>query len=96
MSDNDHPSVATEIERTRQALEKGKRKRVRKLLRGMHPAKVASLIESLAPEQRAAVWEQVDDAAEQGVLAHLSDELRGFFMRDAVFGRCRQGQGDDR
>lgn len=82
MSDNDQPSVLTEIELVRQALDKGKGKRVRKLLRGMHPAKVASLIESLSPTQRAAVWEQVADDAEQDVLAHLSEELRGFFTRD--------------
>jgi magnesium transporter len=82
MSENEQPSALTEIDLARQALEKGKRKRIRKLLRGMHPAKVASLIESLAPHQRQAVWEQVAESAEQGVLAHLSDELREFFARD--------------
>jgi magnesium transporter len=83
MSENEQPPALTEIDLARQALEKGKRKRIRKLLRSMHPAKVASLIESLAPDQRQAVWEQVDEPAEQAVLAHLSDELRGFFARDA-------------
>ena len=77
MYENEQPSAATEIELVRQALEKGKRKRVRKLLRGMHPAKVASLLESLEPAQRAGIWQQVADDAEQSVLAHLGEELRG-------------------
>ena len=83
MSENEQPSVRTEIELVRQVLERGKRKRVRKLLRAMHPAKVASLLESLEPAQRTTVWQQVDDDAEQDVLAHLSEELRGFFTPDA-------------
>ena len=83
MSDDNQQPVRTEIELVRQTLEKGKRKRLRKTLRGMHPAKVASLIESLEPEQRAALWEQIDDDAEQAVLGHLSEDLRGYFTQDA-------------
>ena len=55
MSENQQPSALTEIDLARQALEKGKRKRLRKLLRSMYPAKVASLIESLVPAQRQVV-----------------------------------------
>jgi magnesium transporter len=83
MSDDNQQPVRTEIELVRQTLEKGKRKRLRKTLRGMHPAKVASLIESLEPEQRAALWQQIDDDAEQAVLGHLSEDLRGYFTQDA-------------
>jgi magnesium transporter len=83
MNENDEKPILTEIELVHQALSKGKRKRVRKLLRGMHPAKVASLLESLESAQRAAVWQQVEDDAEQGVLSHLSEELREWFMLDA-------------
>jgi len=79
----EQPAVGTEIELVRQALERGKRKRLRKLIHGMHPAKIASLLESLEPAQRAGVWEQVADDAEQPVLAHLGEELRGFFTPDA-------------
>ncbi len=75
-------SVLTEIEIVRQALKKGKHKRIRKLLRGMHPAKVASLLESLEAGQRSALWQQVDDDAEQKVLTHVSEELRAFFRQD--------------
>ena len=82
MTEIHQPPVRTEIERVHRALEKGKCKRIRKLLRGMHPAKVASLLESLEPERRNALWQQVDDDAEQKVLAHLSTELRLFFSQD--------------
>jgi len=82
MNENDQPMARTEIELVRQALEKGNRKRIRKILRGMHPGKVASLLESLMPPQRAAVWQQIDDDAEQSVLGHLSEDLRGLLTQD--------------
>jgi len=83
VSDSNQQPVRTEIELVRQALEKGKRKRVRKLLGTMHPAKIASLLESLDTAQRTAVWQQIDDEAEQTVLAHVSENLRGFFVQDS-------------
>lgn len=82
MEENGQQPVRTEIELVQQALAKGKRKRVRRILRGMHPAKAASLIESLEPEQRMAAWQQIDDDAEQAVLAHLSKDLRGLLTQD--------------
>lgn len=82
MTEPHQQPVHTEIEIVRQALEKGKHKRIRKLLRGMHPAKVASLLESLESGQRSALWQQVDDDAEQKVLAHVSEKLRAFFRQD--------------
>lgn len=83
MNGNDEPPVRTEIELVRLALEKGKRKRVRRILRGMHPGKAASLIESLEPALRIAAWQQIDDDAEKAVLAHLSKELRATLSLDA-------------
>ena len=83
MTEPHQQSVLTEIDIARQALEKGKRKRVRKLLRDMHPAKVASLLESLESGQRSTLWQQIDDDAEQKVLAHVSEELRAFFRQDS-------------
>ena len=84
VSENENRPVVTEIEQVRQALDKGKRKRLRKMLRKMHPAKVASLLESLDPTDRVAAWQQVDDEAEHAVLAHTSAELRDFILREAV------------
>ncbi len=83
MTDDNEQQVRTEIELLRQAVDRGKRKRIRRTLRGMHPGKVASLLESLNPAQRAAVWQQVDEEAETAVLAHVSEELRKFFTQDA-------------
>ncbi|MBK1722124.1 magnesium transporter [Thiocystis violacea] len=57
-------------------------KRVRRLLKAMHPAKVASLLETLTPEQRVAAWHQVDARTEPKVLAHLSAALRAQLVRD--------------
>ncbi len=82
MSETDQTPARTEIDLVRQALEKGKSKRIRKILQGMHPAKIASLIESLEPAQRIAVWQQVADDAEPAVLAHLGEDLRGALTQD--------------
>ena len=75
MNDPHKESVLTEVALVSQALDKGKRKRVRKLLQGMHPAKIASLLESLDAKRRADVWQQLDDVAEEKVLRHLTGEL---------------------
>jgi magnesium transporter len=83
VTENSSQPARTQIELVRQALDKGKRKRLQRMLRTMHPAKVASLIESLEPEQRVAVWQQIDERTEQAVLAHLSEELRALFTRDS-------------
>ncbi len=74
--------ITTEIDTLREALAKRKRKRARRILRGMHPAKVASLLESLTPEQRIAAWQQIEEQAEQKVLAYLPDGLHQQMTRD--------------
>jgi magnesium transporter len=76
VNDSEEQRARTALDLVVLALKKGRRKRVRKMLRAMHPAKVAGLLESLEPAQRAAVWEQVDEQAEQAVLGHLDEELR--------------------
>lgn len=70
------PPTLTGSEHIVQALADGRNKRVRKLLQRMHPAKIAALLESLAPMERAALWQQVDVALEDRVLAHLALDLR--------------------
>ncbi|MEZ5628733.1 MAG: magnesium transporter [Rhodocyclaceae bacterium] len=75
MTDQAVGSVRTEIAQIIEALETGKYKRVRKRLRHMHPAKIASLIETLDDDPRLAVWQQVDAAHEARILAHLTPEL---------------------
>lgn len=70
------PEARTQLMEVHDALERGKIKRLRRILRAMHPAKVASLLESLSPPERAAVWEQVDPKSEPEVLRHSHPELR--------------------
>lgn len=64
------------------ALNKGKHKRLRKLLRAMHPGKLASLLEALDTDQRQAVWQQVGDDQEVAVLRHLPPQLAATLHRD--------------
>ncbi|SDU25645.1 magnesium transporter [Halopseudomonas salegens] len=65
------------------ALAKGKRKKLRKLARSMHPGKLASLLEALDSQQRQAVWQEVADEREQAVLRHLDPQLAALLQRDA-------------
>jgi magnesium transporter len=58
------------------AIEKGKPKRVRRILRAMHPAKAASLLESLTAAERSAAWDQIDSELELSLLQYLSTEAR--------------------
>jgi magnesium transporter len=76
----------TTLDDLREAIEQHKRKRVRRLLRGMHPAKIASLLESLSPEQRVAAWQQIDEHAEQRVLSYLPAGLYRQLRSDAGAG----------
>lgn len=69
-----------------QALETDEHKQVRKILKPMHPAKVASLLELLPTSQRAAVWQQVDITVEGKVLAHLDPKLRLQLTHDSETG----------
>ncbi|WP_118128977.1 magnesium transporter [Pseudomonas abyssi] len=82
MTDTDSLSIRTELDAIVEALERDKRKRVRKLLRGMHPGKVASLLEALDGELRAALWQQIEDESEEQVLKHLSPLLGAQLRRE--------------
>tara|TARA_R110000764_G_scaffold8152_8_gene27927 strand:- start:59868 stop:61496 length:1629 start_codon:yes stop_codon:yes gene_type:complete len=82
MSEADKHAIHTELDAIAEALDKGKRKRVRKLLRVMHPGKVASVLEALDPEQRQVAWQQVDDNTEEHVLRHLDALMAASLLRD--------------
>ncbi len=78
---NDHPAsrAVTDSERIIEALDAGRNKRVRKLMAGLHPAKIAALIERLDDQHRDALWQQVDPALEGRILPHLRAEPRQHF-----------------
>ena len=67
----------------RLALHKGKLKRVRRILRAVHPAKAAHLLESLDDEERANVWQVIDGKLEEPVLKHLSPTVRSALARES-------------
>jgi magnesium transporter len=66
---------ASQLEAVRQALERGKLKRVGKLLHRMHPAKVAGLLEALPPAERSQAWSMVETERAGRVLSYLHDEI---------------------
>ncbi|WP_029131986.1 magnesium transporter [Sedimenticola selenatireducens] len=57
-------------------LETGRQEALTQTLLATHPAEVASLLESLPPEQRSDLWEAVPVAQESEVLSFLHDEAR--------------------
>ena len=58
-------------------LEQGSMRHGQRMINAMHPAEIASLLESLPPRQREIVWEFVDPEVEGDVLLELNEELRG-------------------
>ncbi len=66
---------STQIRNVRKALAHGKLKRVGKILRAMHPAKAAGLLESLPPDERRAAWSMVETDRAGKVLSFLHDEI---------------------
>lgn len=67
-------------EALRDALERNALEEVRGLLRDLHPAEVALLLESLPRRERDVVWEQLDEEHHTDVLAEASDEVRASRM----------------
>ena len=60
----------------RGALEQGTMRHGQRMVNSMHPAEIASLIESLPPAKREIVWEFVDPEIEGDVLIELNEEVR--------------------
>ncbi|MCB2004324.1 MAG: magnesium transporter [Burkholderiaceae bacterium] len=73
----DAQRAPTDIEQIVQALAEGRNKRVRKFLARMHPAKTAALLEMLDPDQRIALWQQVEPGLEARIQPHLNQLLSG-------------------
>ncbi len=76
-------SAAGPLAQLRVALAKGKLKRVRRILRAVHPAKAAHVLESLSAEERASVWQVIDSKLEEPVLKHLSPMVRSELARES-------------
>jgi len=63
------------------ALQSGTLLQARMMLNGLHPAEIASLLESLPLEQRELVWELVDSEHEGDVLLYVNDAVRANLIR---------------
>lgn len=70
------------LTRLRAALDSGRLLPVKRSLQALNPAEIASLLESLPPQERGVVWDMVDHEDDGEVLLHLADEVRAGLMRD--------------
>ena len=66
----------------REALDEGALRSAMRLIRTLHPAEIAQLLESLPPSRREIVWELTDPAHDGEVLVELSEEVRERLISD--------------
>jgi magnesium transporter len=76
------PVRLTRLESLRRALDQGTARQVSRLVNTMHPAEIASLLESLPPAQREVVWDLVDPEFEGDVLVELNEEVRADLIEE--------------
>ena len=76
------PARLTRLESLRRALDQGAARQVGRLVNTMHPAEIASMLESLPPAQREVVWDLVDPEVEGDVLVELNDEVRADLIEE--------------
>ena len=70
----------SDLGRLREALESGTRQQVAALVRSLHPAEIANMLESMPPPERALVFDLVDEQDEGDVLVELNDEVRATIL----------------
>ena len=83
MSDADRPeNQATAGAALRTALTGGTYERARRLLRTLHPAEIAALLESTPSPERELIWSLVPAEDDGEVLLHVNDAVRGALIRN--------------
>ena len=60
----------------RERLDSGRMRSARVMIRSLHPAEVARLLESVPLQERAVLWDMVDPDDEGDVLVEVNDEVR--------------------
>jgi magnesium transporter len=73
---NEAPEKITRLSALRGALEQGTMRHGQRMINSLHPAEIASLIESLPRAKREIVWEFVHPELEGDVLIELNEEVR--------------------
>ena len=76
------PARPSRLEVLKRALDDGTMRQVHRVVNSMHPAEVASLLESLPQPQREVVWDLVDPELEGDVLVELNEEVRAGLIRE--------------
>jgi magnesium transporter len=66
----------TDLDHVLAALETGTVRHLQRMVRALHPAEIARLLESLPPAKRRIVFDLVEDEDQGEVLVELSDEVR--------------------
>lgn len=82
MNAEGQPAKLSRLEALRRALDQGAGRQVHRLVNSLHPAEVASLLESLPPAQREVVWDLVDPELEGDGLVELNEEVRADLIRE--------------
>ena len=81
MSARAKPDREDHLNALRAALDQGARRAAHRMVNALHPAEIASLLESLPPAQRELVWDFVDPELEGDVLIELSENVRSRLIR---------------
>lgn len=70
------PETEVRLTALREAIGQGMLRSAHRMVNALHPAQIASLLESLPPAQRKLVWDFVDSSLEGEVLVELSEPVR--------------------
>lgn len=70
------PQAGTDLEHVLNALEAGTVRQVQRLVRALHPAETARLLEALPPPRRRLVFDLVEKEEQGEILVELADDVR--------------------
>ncbi|HEY8507023.1 MAG TPA: magnesium transporter [Steroidobacteraceae bacterium] len=81
MNAQSKPEREARLAALRAALGQGTLRAAHRMVNALHPAEIASLLESLPPAQRELVWDFVDQELEGDVLVELNENVRSALMQ---------------
>ncbi|MFO1394391.1 MAG: magnesium transporter [Steroidobacteraceae bacterium] len=76
------PARMSRLATLKRALDQGTGRQVQRVVNSLHPAEIASLLESLPGAQRELLWNLVDPELEGEVLVELNEEVRADLIRE--------------
>jgi len=78
----DKPEKVGRLAALRAAIDEGAVRSAARMINSLHPAEIATLLESLPPPRREIVWELTDPALDGEVLIELSESVREQLIRE--------------